>query len=1049
MIKLRSLIAHDFKQLQNIRLRFPDRGSVLIEGRNEAGKSTLFEAVFFALFGKGLNSQQGDLLAYGSTLGFVELEVDVADRRITVRRDLKPRGIQARLNIIDAEGKLEDSATGIRAVNERLSRELRLDGDALLNSCFVEQKKLGKLEETDSSRREASLMRLLNLDEMQEQENHLKVSRSEEMDLARQEMRCRLAGLVASLPEIKAKEQDLLSRLDVIVVKHSLAEMDRFRLEEQKAIAELETLRADHDKVQARLARLNELSESASVVRAALASLRNLETSDQQIRDLRAELAEVGRLETEELPNLRQNRRRTEILLHALDRLQRLEQIRIERDKRVRQYEEERRILAEQKQRISILTATETEIAGEVATLEQRASEARSRAQAVETRTALEDWLSARKATQMGSDLNRQRIPLDQAESEAQNARQAAEAAVASASARVRTHGAILIVFTLLSIAYLVAALISTALPLPAVALPLVAAAFFLLKRVTGGRELRLAVKARESANETYLRARESLVRLDAQLETAQAAQGPAGIRLSNAEASLERLGEVIPRTIEEAERRITALPDTDDASAEELRDTERRIAGQLGDARARLTSCRAELQSVLASVEGRSEAILSADIEAGARFTARLDCVLDYGRDLARKRADSLGIEPSRDEAGRLMGAIDANIRGALDRVNGIAALNKRIDDISAGQINERRHIEEHASRLTEVVGRDLELTDAEMAEAVRRELQEEYQSIASTNPQAENTRLTNLIQRREADRQVAATERQRMEAQARGAADALGYPGDAVLDPVALCTAIPAWDDVNIADTESLRRESESTHDRRVQIEHEQARLENELGIGGALLDLQAEDETFAQAVRDIKIRRRATQILATARRNIVAKVMPFTMQHMRRILPALTMDRYHDAQLQQDNTLLVWDERAGAMKSKNLFSGGAKDQFSLSLRLAFAMATLPTERGTQPGFLFLDEPLSSFDSERAEALLYLLTQGDIANAFDQIFVVSHTKTMAAEGFHYHIVMDQGRISEGTSPELILPSDDDAFQLDLLAAAQPTAEEPIEDAD
>ncbi|NMC82696.1 MAG: hypothetical protein GYA63_07590 [Armatimonadetes bacterium] len=264
-----------------------------------------------------------------------------------------------------------------------------------------------------------------------------------------------------------------------------------------------------------------------------------------------------------------------------------------------------------------------------------------------------------------------------------------------------------------------------------------------------------------------------------------------------------------------------------------------------------------------------------------------------------------------------------------------------------------------------------------------------------------------------------------------------------------MALSAAISAWNEVNIADTESLRRESESTHDRRVQIEHEQARLENELGIDGALLGLQAEEEALAQAARDIKVRRRATQILATARHNIVAKVMPFTMQHMRRILPALTMDRYHDAQLQQDNTLLVWDERAGAMKSKNLFSGGAKDQFSLSLRLAFAMATLPTERGTQPGFLFLDEPLSSFDSERAEALLYLLTQGDIANAFDQIFVVSHTKTMAAEGFHYHIVMDQGRISEGTSPELILPSDDDAFQLDLLAAAQPTAEEPIEDAD
>ena len=42
MITLKRLKAHNFKGLTDVDLTFPDRGSILIEGHNEAGKSTLF-----------------------------------------------------------------------------------------------------------------------------------------------------------------------------------------------------------------------------------------------------------------------------------------------------------------------------------------------------------------------------------------------------------------------------------------------------------------------------------------------------------------------------------------------------------------------------------------------------------------------------------------------------------------------------------------------------------------------------------------------------------------------------------------------------------------------------------------------------------------------------------------------------------------------------------------------------------------------------------------------------------------------------------------------
>ena len=136
---------------------------------------------------------------------------------------------------------------------------------------------------------------------------------------------------------------------------------------------------------------------------------------------------------------------------------------------------------------------------------------------------------------------------------------------------------------------------------------------------------------------------------------------------------------------------------------------------------------------------------------------------------------------------------------------------------------------------------------------------------------------------------------------------------------------------------------------------------------------------------------------------------------MDYMRQILPTLTRDRYHDAQLDPETyKIQVWDERAGqggAFKEKNIFSGGTKDQFSLALRLAFALATLPQERGSAPSFIFLDEPLGSFDTERADALIYLLTEGEIARAFDQIFLISHIH-VDERLFTHRVVLENGRV-------------------------------------
>ena len=120
----------------------------------------------------------------------------------TVRRG---RPSQATL-VVSAPGQEPETDLGVRAVNARIVEELgNLDGDALLNSCFVEQKKLSKLEDLTTEKRRESLLRLLNLERLGEVESSLRPTRADEQEVARARRRAELADLQAAVPRVRAE----------------------------------------------------------------------------------------------------------------------------------------------------------------------------------------------------------------------------------------------------------------------------------------------------------------------------------------------------------------------------------------------------------------------------------------------------------------------------------------------------------------------------------------------------------------------------------------------------------------------------------------------------------------------------------------------------------------------------------------------------------------------------------------------------------------------------------------------------------------------------
>ncbi len=168
MIILKYLAVENFRLLRKVNLHFPQRGSILIQGPNEAGKSTLFESIYFALYGESLVSEQrrrtlDDLISYGSPRAAVTLTLSIGVTEMTITRGIeRGQGQQVTLYIQRLGMPEEAAITDVSSANSRIIAEMgSMDSETLRNTCLVEQKDLNRLERLLGSEREATVRKLL------------------------------------------------------------------------------------------------------------------------------------------------------------------------------------------------------------------------------------------------------------------------------------------------------------------------------------------------------------------------------------------------------------------------------------------------------------------------------------------------------------------------------------------------------------------------------------------------------------------------------------------------------------------------------------------------------------------------------------------------------------------------------------------------------------------------------------------------------------------------------------------------------------------------
>jgi DNA repair exonuclease SbcCD ATPase subunit len=257
------------------------------------------------------------------------------------------------------------------------------------------------------------------------------------------------------------------------------------------------------------------------------------------------------------------------------------------------------------------------------------------------------------------------------------------------------------------------------------------------------------------------------------------------------------------------------------------------------------------------------------------------------------------------------------------------------------------------------------------------------------------------------------------------RGITNQIGYTIDSIVSYWPIVASVSPEGESNI------QEKLNSARNQLYAARQQEQQLSRELQHPGTPLSIEECQQKVDSLIEEREVCALATSLLNETHDRIARLVLPITERNMQPLLQQLTGGRYRDVRLtpeeindqpgEMDYRIRVWDTAAGRYVAKNLFSGGTRDQCSLALRLAFALATLPQELGVAPGFIFLDEPLSAFDAQRAHALVELITTGTIAQQFSQVALISHQHAFEREAFQYHVRMESGQVVESDLPLLV----------------------------
>lgn len=160
---LNKLYLSNYKQYRHLELEFRE-GLVGVIGKNGAGKSTIFEAILYCLFGRDESNKalvRSSFADDPKANVALELSFSISEIQYRVHRAFRGKAMA-----VGAELYRNDAlvAKGVSDVNSELVKILHMERDAFKRSVFSGQKELSELSDTSGEARKKMIRKMLGLD---------------------------------------------------------------------------------------------------------------------------------------------------------------------------------------------------------------------------------------------------------------------------------------------------------------------------------------------------------------------------------------------------------------------------------------------------------------------------------------------------------------------------------------------------------------------------------------------------------------------------------------------------------------------------------------------------------------------------------------------------------------------------------------------------------------------------------------------------------------------------------------------------------------------
>lgn len=285
---LNKLVMRNFKKFRRAEVEFQD-GLTGIVGSNGAGKSTIVEAIAWALYGNRASSVKRDYIrnarAGDADSVEVRLSLSLGKQEMTIYRAMRGKGLTPEAFLMLDDRRI---ASSTKEVDQRLEEILKISYQDFMKTFYARQKDLDNLLKEGGTGKREYLLKLLGLDDIRE----LAIEQIKSDRIVLEEQKNRLAGAIAEIGDVEARLVEAARGIQLAegelkeVESRHLALQDAHKKKALELEIQEEKMRS-HDRLEERRSRLEsqDLAKREAIKKEQM-RLADIEALKGQLRDL-------------------------------------------------------------------------------------------------------------------------------------------------------------------------------------------------------------------------------------------------------------------------------------------------------------------------------------------------------------------------------------------------------------------------------------------------------------------------------------------------------------------------------------------------------------------------------------------------------------------------------------------------------------------------------------------------------------------------------------------------------------------------------------------